>query len=99
MSNNLEDNAEHNLTLYVTKGVTGVLVGHVKEIPEIIVQANTEDELEKETSLSVNVYWNNFPLMHDKLFPKHVSATLLAKGNYFKEHLQYRKIELTVPQF
>lgn len=91
------DKAEHWVTLYVTKGVTGVLVGHVKEFPGVIVQADTEEHLEDEMTTSLDLLVTEYPETHDKLWPKHVSA----KGyvGLIKKSLQYRTIEVTVPSF
>jgi len=91
------DQDNHQLTLYVTKGPTGAIVGHLKEVPEVIVQAETEDKLEDEATISVNLFWSQYPEEHNKLFPKHVPST---KGQMvIKEKPQYRVIEMTIPQF
>lgn len=91
------DQENHELTLYVTKGVTGKYVGHIKEVPEVIVQADSEKELEDEATKSVNLLWVEYPEMHDKIFPKHSPAI---KGQeVIKEKAQYRLVEVTIPQF
>ena len=97
----VEDNPDketHHVTLYITKGVTGVLVGHVKEFPGVIVQADTEDHLEDESSTSLDLLITEHPEIHDKLWPKHVSAKGYA-GLFKKQSLQYRMVEVTVPPF
>lgn len=91
------DQENHQLTLYVTKGVTGAYVGHLKEIPAIIIQSETENGLELEANISVNLYWKEFPEDHDKLFPSHVKAS--KESEILQENLHYRTIELTVPPF
>ena len=91
------DQQVHDLTMYVTKGITGVFVGHVKEIPEVIVQADTEDALDEEATASLDLLITNFPEIHDKLWPHHVSAKGFA--GVMKQKMEYRKIELTVPSF
>lgn len=88
------DDAEHHFSLYVTKGVTGVLVGHVKELPEIIVQAETEDKIASEVNESVLFYWKHYPDSHDKMFPKHVSAKT---EKQFGKKLQLKMIEVSAP--
>ena len=95
------DEETHHLHLYVTKGVTGVWVGHVKEIPSIIVQASTEKGLDKEADKSLTWYWHFYPQEHDKLFPKH-------KPMCTEDHphrplspikAEYHTIQVTVPAF
>ena len=92
------DQEQHDLTLYVTKGVTGVYVGHLKEMPEILVQADSEEKLAYEAKESASFYWKNFPEVHDKLYPKHIPAST-SKGNFFSEKLQLKMIEVSMPQF
>ena len=91
------DKETHRVTLYLTKGVTGVLVGHVKEFPGVIVQADTEEHVEDEMTTSLDLLVTEFPEVHDKKWPHHVSA----KGyvGLFKKNLQYQTIEVTVPSF
>lgn len=91
------DKRPHDITIYVVKGVTGVLVGHVKEIPGVIVQADTEEHLQDECTTSLDLLVTEFPEIHDKLWPNHVSAKGLA--GLIKQSLQYRTIEVTVPPF
>lgn len=91
------DKAVHHVTLYITKGITGALVAHVKEFPGVIVQADTEEHLQKEMSDSLDLLVVQYPELHDKLWPNHPSAKGIA--GLIKESLQYRTIEVTVPAF
>jgi predicted RNase H-like HicB family nuclease len=91
------DKEVHDLTLYIIKGVTGAYIGHCKEVPAIIVQANTVEELDDEATTSIDLLVTNFPEVHDKLWPHHISAKGYA--GVMKQKMEYRKIELTVPSF
>jgi predicted RNase H-like HicB family nuclease len=96
----LDDNPDkepHDISIYIIKGVTGAYVGHVKEIPGVIIQADTEEHLDDECTTSLDFLVSEFPEIHDKLWPNHVSAKGLA--GLIKQSMQYRKIEVTVPPF
>lgn len=58
----------HSLTLKITKGVTGVHIAQVMEIPGIIVQAESKAKLENELKKSLDLYFEAFPAEHDKIF-------------------------------
>jgi predicted RNase H-like HicB family nuclease len=55
-------------TLKVIKGVTGMYVGQVQEIPGIIVQAETKDKLIHEARVSLKVYSEEFREKYLKTF-------------------------------
>jgi predicted RNase H-like HicB family nuclease len=68
----------HHLTLEISKGAYGdVYIAQVKEIPGLIVQADSKDKLEDEIMKSYNVYIKAFPEEHDKIFHKKQSVEYL----------------------
>ncbi len=90
----IQDKRIHEVTLYVVKGFTDVYIGYVKEMPGIITQAKTVKLLEEETSKSINVFWNEFPEVHNKLFPKH----LIWEDNIpSAQKMRYRIIKTLIP--
>ncbi len=58
----------NQVTLEIKKGVTGVYVGQIKEIPGIIVQSKTVEGLEAEAKDSLDFYFETYPAEYDKLF-------------------------------
>jgi predicted RNase H-like HicB family nuclease len=75
----------HDITLKITKGVTGVYVGQVVEIPGIIVQAETQEQLIEEFKKSLDLYFTAFPEEHDKIF--HADGA----------QVEYQKIPVSIP--
>ncbi|MDA4124609.1 MAG: hypothetical protein OK438_04060 [Thaumarchaeota archaeon] len=91
------DKEKHTVTLYTTKGVSGVFVGHVKEFPGVVVQADSIEHVKDECTTSLDLLVSEYPELHDKLWPKHISAKQYT--GIFKKGLEYRTIEVTVPSF
>jgi len=92
------DESPHNLSIYISSGPTGVFVGHIKQFPGIIVQAETKDKLAEEALNSIDFLWKNCPETHDKVFPSHISAKeVIRQGLGFRKQLQ--AIEVAVPNF
>lgn len=69
-----ESGHNHDITLKIVKGVTGVYVAQVGEIPGIIVQAETKEKLVNELKKSLALYFEAFPAEHDKIFHAGESA-------------------------
>jgi predicted RNase H-like HicB family nuclease len=58
---------EHKFLLEVTQGATGMYVGQVVQIPEIMVQADTKAELFDEAKIAIQGYLKAFPETHKEL--------------------------------
>jgi predicted RNase H-like HicB family nuclease len=69
----------HEITLEVSQGASGdgMYIAQVKEIPGIIVQADSKDKLHDEVLKSFDVYFEAFPEEHDKIFHKKQSIEYL----------------------
>ena len=60
---------EHHLIIEVQKGVNNIFIGQLREIPSIIVQAKTKQQLVKKIEEAFDAYFDAFPEEHDKNFP------------------------------
>jgi predicted RNase H-like HicB family nuclease len=55
------------VTLKITKGVTGVFIGQIPQIPGIIVQADDTEQLKEEAEKSLEIYFEAFPELHEQI--------------------------------
>jgi len=92
----MSDNNVHEFTMYLVKGTSGKLVGHIKEIPEIIVQADTETELDQEATKSVSLFFQQYPEIHDKLFPYEVPQKRTAMETYSRSNFSHKMVEVPI---
>jgi len=67
MPNKKDSGHAHTVTVKVIKGVTGVYVGQVEEIPGIVVQAETKEKLADELKKSMALYFKAFPQEYDSM--------------------------------
>jgi uncharacterized Zn finger protein len=94
MSDNTTDDSVHEFTMYLVKGTSGKLIGHIKEVPEIIVQADTEVELDQEATKSVSLFFQQYPEVHDRLFPYEAPHKKSATETYRHSAFLHKLVEV-----
>ena len=82
--------------MYVVKGTSGKLIGHIKEVPEIIVQADSGEELDQEATKSVSLFFQQYPEVHDKLFPYETPQKRSATETYRHSAFLHKLVEVPI---
>ena len=82
--------------MYVVKGTSGKLIGHIKEVPEIIVQADSEAELDQQATKSVSLFFQQYPEVHDKLFPYEAPHKKSSTETYGRSSFLHKPIEVPI---
>lgn len=67
INNNMPTHPDHHLKFNVKETSKGYLAQGV-EIPAIIIESPTEDDLKTKLTIALDCYFKSFPEEHDKLF-------------------------------
>jgi predicted RNase H-like HicB family nuclease len=88
---------EFKLNMRYKKGYSGILVGQCIEFPFVIVQGNTPDDLFKEISHEIEVYFNTFPEEWKHFIEQHKENSIIEKEQIKEtEGWMEKKIEIPI---
>jgi hypothetical protein len=92
---------EFKLNMRYKQGYTGILVGQCRELPFIIVEGNTPDDLVKEMAHELEVYFNTFSEEGIRFIQQQEEKSIIEKEQIEEkkeeEGWMEKKIEIPIP--